>query len=401
VAVRIALHDYAGHPFQVQLSRELARRDHHVLHLHCSSVRTGKGALAIAPDDPPSLSFRAISLEEEFERYSPWRRVLQEHQYAARLLSSLEKFRPELIMSANTPLFVQRRLLAACKERAIPFVFWQQDILGLGTRALARKRLRILGTVAGEVLVALERSLLRRSSAVVVISEDFVPILQSWGIPANRIHVIENWAPLDEIPVLPRDNDWAREQGLVDKSVLLYSGTLGLKHNPSLLLKTAMHFRADHTVVLAVISEGIGAEWLKESARANALANIVILGFQPYQRLPEVFASADILLTVLDSDAGAFSVPSKVLSYHCAGRPLLAALPRDNLARRTIERAGSGVVVDPEDETGFTNAADELLRRADVRSELGRKARRYAEQTFALGPITDRFEDVFRLSRPV
>jgi colanic acid biosynthesis glycosyl transferase WcaI len=94
-------------------------------------------------------------------------------------------------------------------------------------------------------------------------------------------------------------------------------------------------------------------------------------------------------------------VPSKVLSYHCAGRPLLAALPRANLARRTIERAGSGVVVDPEDETGFTNAADELLRRADVRSELGRKARRYAEQTFALGPITDRFEDVFRLSRPV
>jgi glycosyltransferase involved in cell wall biosynthesis len=152
---------------------------------------------------------------------------------------------------------------------------------------------------------------------------------------------------------------------------------------------------------MAVISEGIGAEWLKESARANALANIVILGFQPYERLPEVFASADILLTVLDSDAGAFSVPSKVLSYHCAGRPLLAALPRANLARRTIERAGSGVVVDPEDETGFTNAADELLRRADVRSELGRKARRYAEQTFALGPITDRFEDVFRLSRPV
>ena len=106
--MRIALHDYAGHPFQVQLSRELARRDHEVLHLHCSSLRTGKGALAKAPDDPPSLSFGAVSLKEEFERYSPWRRVLQEHQYAARLLSSLEKFRPELVMSANTPLFVQR-----------------------------------------------------------------------------------------------------------------------------------------------------------------------------------------------------------------------------------------------------------------------------------------------------
>jgi colanic acid biosynthesis glycosyl transferase WcaI len=393
--VRIALHDYAGHPFQVQLSRELARRNHEVLHLHCSSLRTGKGALAKAPDDPPSLSLGAVSLDEEFDRYSPWKRVLQEHQYAARLLTSLESFGPELVMSANTPLFVQRRLLAACTGHTIPFVFWQQDILGLGTRALARKRLRILGTVAAEALVALERSLLRRSSAVVAISEDFVPVLQGWDIPADRIHVIENWAPLDEIPVLPRDNDWAREQNLVEKKVLLYSGTLGLKHNPSLLLNTAMHFREDDTVVMAVISEGIGAEWLKGSARANALSNIVILGFQPYERLPEVFATADVLLALLESDAGVFSVPSKVMSYHCAGRPLLAALPRDNLARRTIERAGSGIAVDPEDEAGFTNAADELLRRADVRSELGRKARRYAEQTFALGPITDRFEDVF------
>jgi len=30
--MRLLIHDYAGHPFQVQLSRELARRGHSVTH---------------------------------------------------------------------------------------------------------------------------------------------------------------------------------------------------------------------------------------------------------------------------------------------------------------------------------------------------------------------------------
>ena len=42
-ALRVVVHDYVGHPFQVQLSRELARRGMDVLHLHCGSFRTGKG----------------------------------------------------------------------------------------------------------------------------------------------------------------------------------------------------------------------------------------------------------------------------------------------------------------------------------------------------------------------
>jgi len=31
-AMRIGIHDFSGHPFQVQLSRELASRGHEVVH---------------------------------------------------------------------------------------------------------------------------------------------------------------------------------------------------------------------------------------------------------------------------------------------------------------------------------------------------------------------------------
>src|ERR1700684_4696664 len=35
--LRLVIHDYSGHPGQVHLSRELARRGHHVEHQYCAS----------------------------------------------------------------------------------------------------------------------------------------------------------------------------------------------------------------------------------------------------------------------------------------------------------------------------------------------------------------------------
>jgi len=226
----------------------------------------------------------------------------------------------------------------------------------------------------------------------VTISADFVPTLARWGVPSERVHVIENWAPLDELPDRPRDNAWAREHGLVGRQVLLYSGTLGLKHDPDLLLQLARRLSRREEVRVVVISEGLGADWLRE--RAGGLHNLVQLPFQPYERLPDVLASGDVLLVILEPDAGIYSVPSKVLSYYCARRALLAAIPGENLAARLLRASGGGMVVEPADAEGFAKAAAQLLDDGERRAELGTRARAYAERTFDLRLIGDRFESV-------
>jgi len=115
--------------------------------------------------------------------------------------------------------------------------------------------------------------------------------------------------------------------------------------------------------------------------------------------LPEVLASADVLVAVLEPDAGAFSVPSKVLTYLCAGRPVLAALPSDNLAARVVARSGAGIVVPPRDPRALVAAAEELLGDPGRRAELGGAARSYAETAFDLDGIADRFEEVLERVR--
>lgn len=393
--MRVLVHDYAGHPFQVQLSRELARRGYDVLHLHCGSVKTGKGAVEIKNDDERLFRVDAVRLPGEFERYSPWRRLRHERAYGSKIVERLRNFRADIVLSANTPLIAQRMLLAESRRLGSKFIFWQQDILGVGIGRVLGRRYHVLGRLIGGRFVALERALLLRSDAIVVISADFLPVLGALRIPEHKAHVIENWAPIEELPVRPRENDWAKAHGLDDKRVLLYSGSLGLKHDPELILRLAAHFRDQPDIEIVIVSEGIGADWLSRRRTEHRLENVRMLPYQPYESLPDVFASADILLAILEADAGVFSVPSKVLSYLCAGRPLLAAIPAENLAARLIRRTGAGLVVDPMDTEGFLAGARRLLVDDSLRAESADRARRYAEATFDIHRITDRFEAVF------
>jgi colanic acid biosynthesis glycosyl transferase WcaI len=99
----------------------------------------------------------------------------------------------------------------------------------------------------GRAFVAVEKWLLRSSAQVVVISEDFLGLLDDWGIDESKVSVVRNWAPLEEVSVSPRPNQWSERHHITDdQTVLLYAGTLGLKHQPKLLLALAEAF-ADRT----------------------------------------------------------------------------------------------------------------------------------------------------------
>jgi colanic acid biosynthesis glycosyl transferase WcaI len=78
---------------------------------------------------------------------------------------------------------------------------------------------------------------------------------------------------------------------------------------------------------------------------------------------------------------------------------VLGAIPADNLAARVVARSGGGIVVPPRDTRAFVAAAQELLADWERRAELGRAARSYAETTFDLAEITDRFEAVLESVR--
>lgn len=395
--MRLVICDYSGHPFQVELSRCLAARGHEVLHLHFADFQTPKGMLERRPGDAPGFAVEGLRLDRGFDKRAFLRRRFWEAKVGALAAARALAFRPDAVVGCNMPLDAQRQLQRACARHSVAFIFWLQDIYSAAIHHYLGARFGLLGRAIGRHYRRLEGRMLRRSAAVVAISEKFRAPLEAWGVAHDRVLVIPNWAPLSEIYPVPKDNEWARAHGLHDKLVALYTGTLGLKHDPALLLALARAGGAERLEVV-VVSEGAAAEWLAAQKAAEGLVNLTLLPFQPMERYPEVLGSGDILLAMVGEEAAGFSVPSKILSYLAAGKPIVASIAADNDAAAMIAAARSGVTVAPGDSKAFREAVLRLAGDDGLRLELGRNARAFAESRFAIAAIAKRFEAVFALN---
>ncbi|MER6685151.1 glycosyltransferase family 4 protein [Streptomyces olivaceoviridis] len=389
--MRILVHDYSGHPFQAQLSRELARRGHQVVHSTCTAYVSGKGDLA-AP--AAGLRFATIGDGVRLRKEAYFRRLGQETRLGLELARQVRREQPDVALLSNLPIPVLVVAAAVLKRLRIPWVLWHQDVTAVALESFAAADVAKSMGLAAKVFGAGEKWSARQAAAIVVIADSFVRVHERWGT-AGKVTVIPNWAPLDEIVPVARTNGWSAEHGLHDVRTVLYSGTLGLKHNPALLVRLAERLREQGSPVrLVVVNDGPAVPVLRDAAAARGV-DLTLLPFQPYERLPEVLGTGDVLVVLLGPEAGQFSVPSKTLSYLCAGRPVLGLMPADNLAARLLRQAGSAVF--PPEESALEGAATwvrEVLADPARAERLGKESRALAEREFALEGCASRFEDI-------
>jgi colanic acid biosynthesis glycosyl transferase WcaI len=344
--MRILINDFGGYPFPVQLSKYLAGPGCEVLHTYVSNIQTPHGNMENAAGQD-HLTIMPVLLRTQFSKYSFIGRFRGEYEFAREVSRIIDDFRPDLFISANTPLLAQGALLKKCRQAHIKFIYWCQDIHSIALSGYLQKRLPLLAGPASLYFKWNETRLLEQSDHVITIAPGFNEIFSRWGVRQKKMTVIQNWGPIDEIPVTPKRNAWSAQHQLGDKLVILYSGTLGLKHNPLLISGAAQYFADKPEVAFVVVSEGIGAAVLSEQKLALGLDNLTILPYQDYAKLPEVLGCADILLSILEPDAALFSVPSKVLTYLCAQKPIVLSVPKANLSARIVEGAGAGYCTEP------------------------------------------------------
>lgn len=385
------VHDYAGHPFTAELSRQLARDGWRVSHVFFAGDAGPKGQNSIHDGDPQGLEFVGLNIDQAYSKTNFFKRRQGDVAYGKALARLVDRLKPDVVLSGNTPTETQQHLLRACKARGAAFVYWCQDFYSVAATRILRKKLRLVGHAVGWYYTYLERAQMRAADHVIHITDGFLAKTDSWSVPRTNVSVIPNWGVIDKLPCLDRDTEWARAQGLTRPRRVIYSGTLAAKHNPAHLAAVARSL--GETADVVVVGFGAGADQL--TRLTQDLPNLRVLPLQAFSLLPQVLASADILVAVIERDAGEFSVPSKVLSYLCAGRPIVLSAPADNLSARMVRQARAGQVVEPEDQAGFVAAVADYIADDAKRIAAGTAGRRFAEATFDLGTVTAQFETVF------
>ena len=379
---RLLLSDYAGHPFTMELATALQERGELVTYTYCAAALTPKGLAVHHLDMVP------VSEGLTFEKYRPWKRLWSEIRYGLSLSRVVWSKRPTTHVVCNMPVVSATIVWLLSLPLRVRFIVWFQDVQsGLAASSLGH-------TWQSRALSALETFVLRRASRLIAISSELADEADRRGVSPQKIRVMENWAPVEKLPVLDRDTQWLRETRITSRPLFVYSGTLARKHDPSLLLDLAQAVQSLGGHV-GVVSEGEGADYVKDAIhRGIAPPNISVFPYQPFDRLAEVLASADVLVVILEPEAGRFSVPSKTLSYLCASRAILASMPATNSAALLLtSRSHAGVVAEPDDRNGFISLAVHLASDGALRNRLGGAGRAYAERHFTESAVVGNFLD--------
>lgn len=396
--MRLLLHDFGDYAFPRQLAAWLAQCGYEVLHVRAGDLGgpNAHSAASVPSGESPGLSFSVLHLGRPFNRYQLAARLRDELIYGALLARLVRDWRPDLILSANTPPLVQYRLRLAAKRYGARFINWVQDIFGLAGSAMPGRWSPLLRLGLLPLLRHVEFTSMRQADALVLISPDFQDRLRMAGVHHKRVLIQENWAPVDLLTGPERLNAWSRAHGLDNRQVLLLAGTLGLKHNPRLIAGLARRLAPLADARVVVVSQGPGRVFLEQARTEEGLDNLLLLDYQPADVVPAMLASADIAIVILNRGVGAASVPSKLYSYAAAGRPILAAIPADNLAYRLIHQHGLGLVVEPEDEAGFLEAAQRLLTDEALRAQCAASAAAFARNHCDIDQIGARFDQLLR-----
>jgi colanic acid biosynthesis glycosyl transferase WcaI len=233
---------------------------------------------------------------------------------------------------------------------------------------------------------------------VIVISETMRSLVSvNRQLSRGHFTVIQNWIDESEFPVWKGDAAWRHSQGIRDGLfVAMFAGTLGHVSGVEVLVDVARILQEETNVILLCIGEGGQKQAMVDEASRLGLKNIRFLPFQPSNRVSEVQASCDVTLLTMSPNYSNTSVPSKLISYLAASRPVICAANAESDVARSVLEANAGLAVSPGDAQAIADAILRLKREPEKARQMGRNARRYFEEHYTLERAYRQFSELLR-----
>jgi len=308
-------------------------------------------------------------------------------------LSALMEPRPDALIIETWPIIAAQLALAAAWIRRAPSIYYIKDVYPEAAEELGVIR---KGGFLARSLRLWDGFICRRSSRVVVISESMRELILTRGLNSDHVSVIPDWIDADQFPVRPQDNPWRRKAGIPEsRFVALFAGTIGLVSGADILVGVAEILMCHARPLLLCVGEGVLQKAIAEEIARRGLPNLRLEPFQPPEALADMHGGADALLLTMRDNPSDSSVPSKLISYLAAGRPVICSANSGSAVAGIVRKAGAGIVVPPGDARGIADAILLLSHSPAAAKQMGANARKYFEEHFTLGRAFRQFSELF------
>ena len=228
----------------------------------------------------------------------------------------------------------------------------------------------------------MERIQYRIAKKIIVLSSGMQKNIEEKGVDPKKIEVIANWADVDHVKPLPKDNDFSRTHDLTGRFVVLFAGNHGYIASLENLIEAADLLQEDPEILIMLAGEGSVKQQLIDLADKKDLKNVRFLTTQPEEQWLEMLAAADLGFVSLNSDLANLNVPSKVYTLMAAAKPILASVPEESEVARAVKLAKSGLICKPDDPADLAQA---ILRARDMPvtlAEYGLNGRKFMEKNY-------------------
>lgn len=287
--------------------------------------------------------------------------------------------RPDVIIGCSLPLFnaIAARLLSWRKH--CPYIFWVADLWPETPIQLGVLRNRLMIRLARW----LEWLAYEHASIVWVVADGVRKDLIQRGYPEERIFLGINGVDTAQFHPIPQIPPQARKElGWDEKFTVLYAGTHGVVHGLTTILDAADQMRSQTDIQFIFIGDGAQKKDLVEQANRCNLKNVTFLDAQQHEKMPLIYAAADIcLIPARKAQVLKGFLPAKLFEIMSCGRPILLGI--DGEARQIAEQeAGAALFVEPENPTALVTAIMDLKEHPEFAEPLGKRGRRFAEVNF-------------------
>jgi len=308
-----------------------------------------------------------------------WRLTFDVSLGMTALIESLRVSKPDVVICISPP--VQTGLIGMVRWplRRPAFVVQAHDLPSQAGAAVGMYRQGWFYRIA----TAVEMAFYRRADCVVVISQRFADKLAQLGLDAKKVQVIANWGRYDGVAGEPSAAARAELGVSADQLLAVHTGNMGEKQGLKNVVHAADLMQDLPWARFALVGDGPQSSHLRAQIADRGLQNLVMLPLQSSDRFKVLLASSDVL--VLNQRRGVVDsvVPSKLLTYMAAGKPILAAVHPSSTAAEIVERAACGIVVEPENPAAFVEGMIKLRQQQANLAELGARARQFAEEHFS------------------
>lgn len=273
--------------------------------------------------------------------------------------------KPDVVVATSPQFFCAVGGWALSGIRRKRFVFELRDIWPASITAVGAME----PSFSIRILEKLELFLYRRADRIVAVTHSFREELIRRGIDGGKIDVVINGVDLTAYSPRERDPQLAAEHGLTDKFVAGYLGTHGMAHALETVVEAAELLRHRDDIRFLFAGGGAAACQVKELVGHKGLQNVVVLGRQPKENMPAMWALTDISLVHLkDTELFKSVIPSKIFESFAMGLPIIIGIPEGE-GTGIVRKEDAGAVIPPQD---AQRMAAEIERLADSPEEMAR-----------------------------